>query len=69
MTSLMQLCRDLIIGKPRLYGLLDRLDIKPEQIGNKRLLDNEQVSKIREALRSQTDRKPIETVRDRPQTG
>ena len=68
MTSLMQLCRDLIIGKPRLYGLLDRLDIKPEQIGNKRLLDNEQVSKIREALRSQTDRKPTETVQDRPQT-
>ena len=68
MTSLTQLCRDLSIGKPRLYGLLDRLDIKPEQVGNKRLLDNEQVSRIREALRSQTDRKPTETVQDRPQT-
>jgi hypothetical protein len=65
MTSLTQLCRDLSIGKPRLYGILERLDIQPEQVGNKRLLDNDQVAKVRDALgsktdhnRSQTDHKP-----------
>ena len=68
MTSLTQLCRDLSIGKPRLYGILERLDIQPEQVGNKRLLDNDQVAKVRDALGSKTDRKPIETVQDRPQT-
>ena len=65
MTSLTQLCRDLSIGKPRLYGILERLDIQPEQVGNKRLLDNDQVAKVRDALGSKTDRKPIT---DRPQT-
>ena len=59
MTSLTQLCRDLSIGKPRLYGILERLDIQPEQVGNKRLLDNDQVTKVRDALESKT-------VRDRP---
>ena len=68
MTSLTQLCRDLSIGKPRLYGILERLDIQPEQVGNKRLLDNDQVAKVRDALGSKTDRKPTETVQDRPQT-
>ena len=68
MTSLTQLCRDLSIGKPRLYGLLERLDIQPEQVGNKRLLDDAQVAKVRDALASKTDRKPTETVQDRPQT-
>ena len=58
MTSLTQLCRDLGIGKPRLYGILERLDIQPEQVGNKRLLDNDQVAKVRDALGSKTDRKP-----------
>ena len=58
MTSLTQLCRDLSIGKPRLYGILERLDIQPEQVGNKRLLDNDQVAKVRDALGSKTDRKP-----------
>ena len=61
MTSLTQLCRDLSIGKPRLYGILERLDIQPEQVGNKRLLDNDQVTKVRDALGSKT-------VRDRPKT-
>ena len=61
MTSLTQLCRDLSIGKPRLYGILERLDIQPEQVGNKRLLDNDQVTKVRDALGSKT-------VQDRPQT-
>ena len=55
MTSLTQLCRDLSIGKPRLYGILERLDIQPEQVGNKRLLDNDQVTKVRDALGSKTD--------------
>ena len=65
MTSLTQLCRDLSIGKPRLYGILERLDIQPEQVGNKRLLDNDQVAKVRDALGSnrpkpfKTDHKPI----------
>ena len=68
MTSLTQLCRDLSIGKPRLYGILKRLDIQPEQVGNKRLLDNEQIAKVRDALGSKTDRKPTGTVRDRPRT-
>ena len=68
MTSLTQLCRDLSIGKPRLYGILERLDIQPEQVGNKRLLDNDQVAKVRDALGSKTDRKPTETVQDRSQT-
>jgi len=68
MTSLTQLCRDLSIGKPRLYGILERLDIQPEQVGNKRLLDDDQVAKVRDALGSKTDRKPTETVQDRPQT-
>ena len=61
MTSLTQLCRDLSIGKPRLYGILERLDIQPEQVGNKRLLDNDQVTKVRDALGSKT-------VQDRPKT-
>ena len=61
MTSLTQLCRDLSIGKPRLYGILERLDIQPEQVGNKRLLDNSQVTKVRDALGSKT-------VQDRPLT-
>ena len=65
MTSLTQLCRDLSIGKPRLYGILERLDIQPEQVGNKRLLDNDQVAKVRDALGSKTDRKP---TANRPQT-
>ena len=68
MTSLTQLCRDLSIGKPRLYGILEQLDIQPEQVGNKRLLDNDQVAKVRDALGSKTDRKPTETVQDRSQT-
>jgi len=68
MTSLTQLCRDLSIGKPRLYGILERLDIQPEQVGNKRLLDDDQVAKVRDALGSKTDRKPTGTVQDRPQT-
>ena len=68
MTSLTQLCRDLSIGKPRLYGILERLDIQPEQVGNKRLLDNDQVAKVRDALGSKTDRKPTETGQDRSQT-
>ena len=68
MTSLTQLCRDLSIGKPRLYGILERLDIQPEQVGNKRLLDNDQIAKVRDALGSKTDRKPTATVQDRPQT-
>jgi hypothetical protein len=68
MTSLTQLCRDLSIGKPRLYGILERLDIQPEQVGNKRLLDNDQVAKVRDALGSKTDHKPPETVQDRSQT-
>jgi hypothetical protein len=66
MTSLTQLCRDLSIGKPRLYGILERLDIQPEQVGNKRLLDNDQVAKVRDALGSKTDRKPTETGQNRP---
>jgi hypothetical protein len=68
MTSLTQLCRDLSIGKPRLYGILERLDIQPEQVGNKRLLDNDQVAKVRDALESKTDHKPTETVQNRSQT-
>ena len=68
MTSLTQLCRDLSIGKPRLYGILERLDIQPEQVGNKRLLDNDQVAKVRDALGSKTDHKPTETVQNRSQT-
>jgi len=47
---------------------LERLDIQPEQVGNKRLLDDAQVAKVRDALASKTDRKPTETVQDRPQT-
>ena len=68
MTSLTQLCRDLSIGKPRLYGILERLDIQPEQVGNKRLLDNDQVTKVRDALGSKTvqDRpKPFKTDQNR----
>jgi hypothetical protein len=37
------------------------LDIQPEQVGNKRLLDNDQVTKVRDALGSKI-------VRDRPKT-
>ena len=68
MTSLTQICKDLGIGKPRLYALLDRLDIKPTKAGNRRILDDEQVKIIQAAITPQTDRKPTETVQDRPQT-
>ena len=68
MTSLTQICKDLGIGKPRLYAMLDRLDIKPAKAGNRRILDDEQVQIIQAAITAQTDRKPTETVQDRPQT-
>ena len=68
MTSLTQICKDLGIGKPRLYALLDRLDIKPAKAGNRRILDDEQVKIIQAAITPQTDHKPTETVQDRPQT-
>jgi hypothetical protein len=68
MTSLTQICKDLGIGKPRLYATLDRLDIKPAKAGNRRILNDEQVQIIQAAITAQTDRKPTETVQDRPQT-
>ena len=68
MTSLTQICKDLGIGKPRLYALLDRLDIRPVKAGNRRILDDEQVKIIQAAITPQTDHKPTETVQDRPQT-
>lgn len=68
MASLTQVCKDLSIGKPRLYALLDRLNIEPEKVGNRRILDDDQVQRIQAVIREQTDRKPTETVQDRPQT-
>ena len=68
MASLTQVCKDLSIGKPRLYALLDRLNIEPEKVGNRRILDDEQVQRIQAVVKEQTDRKPTETVQDRPQT-
>ena len=49
--SLTQVCKDLNIGKFRLYALLDRLDIELEKVGNRRVLDHEQVRRIQAVVK------------------
>jgi uncharacterized protein YoaH (UPF0181 family) len=62
MTTLTQLTKDLGIGKGTLYKTLSDLEITPHQQGRKRVLDDNQVQRIRSAIVSASDPRPSETV-------
>ena len=62
MTTLTQLTKDLGIGKGTLYKTLSDLEITPHQQGRKRVLDDNQVQRIRSAIVSASDPRPSGTV-------
>jgi hypothetical protein len=67
MQSLTKVAQHLKIGKARLYATIDELGIKPEPIGNRKMLSPEQIELIRSSLYpesetdSETESKSVQT--------
>jgi hypothetical protein len=66
MPSLNQACKQLKIGRIKLFGYLDKLGIEPAVVGNAKQISSEHVERIRLAIEEETI--PLEIKAEQSQT-